>query len=246
VTLIFPAGVAGGRRGWAAGRSGGRRPSPRAPGRPRSRRSRGTRPCALPRGGAWIPAAARGVSAGSASPLGRAAGRGGAWPRATSPTPPAKTYALTTSSSACCAAAGSPRSGRRMDSGEEGVVAMREDFQRLMATRSRELIEDLTGRRVGGLSEPGARGARFHARDPSSSTARSTASARWRSPHRGVGSRLERQADSRAAPMERPNSLLQPSGRRCGWSQGCPAGGSAALDSICEEAIDVEFHRCLE
>jgi uncharacterized protein YbcI len=36
-----------------------------------------------------------------------------------------------------------------MDSGEpEAVVAMRKDFQRLMAARYRKLIEDLTGRNV--------------------------------------------------------------------------------------------------
>ena len=36
-----------------------------------------------------------------------------------------------------------------MDSGEpERIVAMREDFQRLMASRSKELIEELTGRKV--------------------------------------------------------------------------------------------------
>lgn len=36
-----------------------------------------------------------------------------------------------------------------MDSGQpERVVAMREDFQRVMATRYREMIEELTGRQV--------------------------------------------------------------------------------------------------
>jgi uncharacterized protein YbcI len=36
-----------------------------------------------------------------------------------------------------------------MDSGEpDAVVAMRKDFQRLMAARYRKLIEDLTGRKV--------------------------------------------------------------------------------------------------
>ena len=36
-----------------------------------------------------------------------------------------------------------------MDSGEpEGVVAMREDFQRLMAKRYKDLIEELTDRKV--------------------------------------------------------------------------------------------------
>ena len=36
-----------------------------------------------------------------------------------------------------------------MDSGEpERVIAMREDFQRVMAKRYRELVEELTGRKV--------------------------------------------------------------------------------------------------
>jgi len=36
-----------------------------------------------------------------------------------------------------------------MDSGEpKRIVAMREDFQRLMASRYKELIEELTGRKV--------------------------------------------------------------------------------------------------
>jgi uncharacterized protein YbcI len=62
----------------------------------------------------------------------------------------AKTYAL--DDIIVCVLRGSgftPIEKTMMDSGEpEGVVAMREDFQRLMATRYRELIEDLTGRKV--------------------------------------------------------------------------------------------------
>ena len=62
----------------------------------------------------------------------------------------AKTYAL--DDIVVCVLRGSgftPIEKTMMDSGEpEGVVAMREDFQRLMARRYRELIEDLTGRKV--------------------------------------------------------------------------------------------------
>src|SRR5437763_4762189 len=62
----------------------------------------------------------------------------------------AKTYAL--DDIVVCVLRGSgftPIEKTMMDSGEpEGVVAMREDFQRLMAKRYQELIEDLTGRKV--------------------------------------------------------------------------------------------------
>ena len=62
----------------------------------------------------------------------------------------AKTYAL--DDIIVCVLRGSgftPIEKTMMDSGEpEGVVAMREDFQRLMASRYKELIEDLTGRKV--------------------------------------------------------------------------------------------------
>ena len=62
----------------------------------------------------------------------------------------AKTYAL--DDIVVCVLRGSgftPIEKTMMDSGEpQGVVALREDFQRLMAKRYRELIEDLTGRKV--------------------------------------------------------------------------------------------------
>ena len=62
----------------------------------------------------------------------------------------AKTYAL--DDIIVCVLRGSgftPIEKTMMDSGEpEGVVAMRKDFQRLMASRYKELIEDLTGRKV--------------------------------------------------------------------------------------------------
>lgn len=62
----------------------------------------------------------------------------------------AKTYAL--DDLVVCVMRGSgftPMERTLMDSGEpEGVVAMREDFQRLMAARYKELIERLTGRQV--------------------------------------------------------------------------------------------------
>jgi uncharacterized protein YbcI len=62
----------------------------------------------------------------------------------------AKTYAL--DDIVVCVLRGSgftPIEKTMMDSGEpEGVVAMRKDFQRLMASRYTKLIEDLTGRKV--------------------------------------------------------------------------------------------------
>ena len=62
----------------------------------------------------------------------------------------AKTYAL--DDIIVCVMRGSgftPLEKTIMDSGEpERVVAMREDFQRVMAQRYKDLIEDLTGRKV--------------------------------------------------------------------------------------------------
>src|SRR5437899_4642187 len=50
-----------------------------------------------------------------------------------------------------------------MDSGEPGrVIAMREDFQRVMAKRYRETIEALTGRTGAGVPKPGPRRAGHH------------------------------------------------------------------------------------
>ena len=50
-----------------------------------------------------------------------------------------------------------------MDSGEpDRVIAMREDFQRVMAGRYSETIERLTGRQGGRVPQPGARRARHH------------------------------------------------------------------------------------
>ena len=62
----------------------------------------------------------------------------------------AKTYAL--DDIIVCVMRGSgftPIEQTMMESGEpQTVVAMREDFQRVMATRYKELIEELTGRKV--------------------------------------------------------------------------------------------------
>lgn len=62
----------------------------------------------------------------------------------------AKTYAI--DDIIVCVLRGSgftPLEKTIMDSGDpDRVVAMRENFQRVMATRYRELIEDLTGRKV--------------------------------------------------------------------------------------------------
>ncbi len=62
----------------------------------------------------------------------------------------AKTYAL--DDIIVCVMRGSgftPLEQTIMDSGEpERVIAMREDFQRVMAKRYRELVEELTGRKV--------------------------------------------------------------------------------------------------
>ena len=50
-----------------------------------------------------------------------------------------------------------------MDSGEpDRVIAMREDFQRVMAERYKEAIEEFTGRKVACLSQSGPRRARHH------------------------------------------------------------------------------------
>ena len=62
----------------------------------------------------------------------------------------AKTYAL--DDIIVCVMRGSgftPLEQTIMDSGNpDGVIAMREDFQRVMATRYKQAIEDLTGRKV--------------------------------------------------------------------------------------------------
>jgi hypothetical protein len=72
-----------------------------------------------------------------------------------------------------------------MDSGEpDRVIAVREDFQRVMAKLYRETIEELTGRKVLAFSTRPTSRPTSRWRSPTS-TDHWTASARWRSlnPH---------------------------------------------------------------